>query len=272
MNNIDIFNFKGQEIRIFIINGEIWAVAKDVALLLGYVDTINAIKQHCKNACSVSDSFKGGDSPPFDLHPQTQLINEADINRLIFSSKLPQAETIRDWWFEEVLPTIRKTGSYSIDPSLAQNTLQEEFARAEKFFKDSKVYKESLELAKLFFEDNQAKITANDATKRITGTDILELMGATHLIPKPINKDELLTATELGKRLNLSTRRTNALLALVGFQTSHRDQKGRLYWELTEKGEKYGIYLDTGKKQSDGKPIRQIKWHSETIKQLKAVW
>ncbi len=101
---------------------------------------------------------------------------------------------------------------------------------------------------------------------------ILELVGATHLIPKPINKDELLTVTEVGKRLNLSARRTNALLELAGFQISYRDEKGRLCWKLTEKGQNYATYVGTGRKQADGSLVRQIKWYSETVNQLKMIW
>ncbi len=131
-------------------------------------------------------------------------------------------------------------------------------------------YKAALELASLFFEENQAKISANNATKEITNIDVLKLMGATYLIEK--NPDELLTPAELGKRLNLSTRRTNALLELVGFQIRRRDDKNRLYWELTEVGQNYAVYIDSGRKQANGTPIRQIKWHVETVNQLKMVW
>ena len=82
----------------------------------------------------------------------------------------------------------------------------------------------------------------------------------------------MLTPTELGKRLNLSARRTNALLELAGFQSSYRDDKDRLHWALTEVGRKYAIYLDSGRKQANGNPVRQIKWYSETVNQLKIVW
>ena len=113
MNSLQLFSFEGQNVRTFIIDGEIWAVAKDVAVLLEYVDTVKAIARHCKNVRSAKDLFKGGETPLFSLHPQTLLINEGDINRLIFGSKLPIAEEIRIWWFEVVLPSIRKTGFYS---------------------------------------------------------------------------------------------------------------------------------------------------------------
>ena len=262
MNALEIFNFEGQEIRIFIIDGELWAVGKDVVGLFGYERTADAIAQHCKNARSVRDFSKVGASPTFNLHPQTKLINEGDINRLIFSSKLPIAETIRDWWFEEVLPTIRKTGSYSLQPQLLVEEVLKAYA----------VFESSLRVAKLIhFGHNRAVLSANEATLQLTGTDVLELIGA-NLITEPTNKEEFLTVTEVGKRLNLSARRTNSLLELAGFQTSYRDKKGRLCWELTEKGKNYAIYVYTSQKQTNANSEKKIKWSSEIVHQLKAIW
>ena len=263
MNNIEIFSFESNEVRTFIIDGEIWAVAKDVANLLAYKNTVDAISRHCKNARSAGELLGEREARSLGLDPQTKLINEADINRLIFGSKLPQAEAIKGWWFEEVLPAIKKTGSYSLPTKLT----------IEKAFEAYGVFETSLKVAKLVQHNhNQAVLAANIATKQLTGTDVLELLGATNLIPKPINKDELLTPTELGKRLNLSARRTNSLLELAGFQSSYRDDKGRLHWALTEVGRNYAVYLDSGKRQTDSNSTRQIKWYGETVNQLKMIW
>jgi hypothetical protein len=70
--------------------------------------------------------------------------------------------------------------------------------------------------------------------------------------------------------LGISTRKINPTLIEIGLQTSHRDHKNRLYYELTDSGLKHGIYMDTGKKHSDGTPIRQIKWHTSVVDVLKA--
>ncbi len=263
MNNIEIFNFEGKKVRTFIIAGEVWAAAKDIAGIFGYSNTVDAIARHCKHACPAAKLLGEREARSLKLDPQTKLINEGDINRLIFSSKLPQAEAIRDWWFEEVLPAIRKTGSYSLQSQLTI----EEALNAYNFFKTS------LEITKLVHPNhNQTIVSANKATKQLTGVDVLELIGATHLIPKPINKDELLTVTELGKKLNLSARRTNSLLELAGFQSFYRDDKGRLHWTLTKVGRNYATYLDTGRKQTNSNSVRQIKWYGEVVNQLKMVW
>jgi prophage antirepressor-like protein len=118
------FSFDGSPVRIDTIGEKLWFVARDVAMILGYSDAPRAIRDHCRKQSSVGkvgvlptlSVFKG-------LHPQTTLINEGDVNRLISRSKLPAAERFQDWLFEEVLPSIRKTGGYGvqIDPMKALN-------------------------------------------------------------------------------------------------------------------------------------------------------
>ncbi len=115
MNEIKIFNNEefGQ-IRTVLINHEPWMVGKDVARALGYEDTVNAIKKHvdeedkimgCQNATpSITDSLGCVQYPT--------LINESGLYSLIFGSKLEGAKRFKRWVTSEVLPAIRKSGSY----------------------------------------------------------------------------------------------------------------------------------------------------------------
>lgn len=106
MNNIKVFsNTEFGELGVMIIDGKEYFPATQCARLLGYKDTINAIKQHCKGVVKHHLPTNGG----------KQLVNyipEGDLYRLIVSSKLPAAEKFERWVFEEVLPSIRKTGGY----------------------------------------------------------------------------------------------------------------------------------------------------------------
>lgn len=113
MQALQIFNFQSSSIRTVLANdGEIWFVAKDVALALGYTDTKQAISLHCKN----SKDIKGSNFTTLSgLHPQTTIIPESDVYRLTMKSTLPTAEPFQDWLAEEVIPSIRKTGSYSLE-------------------------------------------------------------------------------------------------------------------------------------------------------------
>ena len=80
--------------------------AKDVATVLGYADTVNAIKQHCKGAAIHRPLETAGGTQ------QVRFITEGDLYRLIANSKLPDAEKFERWVFDEVLLSIRKHGGY----------------------------------------------------------------------------------------------------------------------------------------------------------------
>ena len=98
------------KVRVVMIDGEPWLVGKDVATALGYKDPGKAIREH------VPDKFKGG--AEMDTPGGVQnvvVINEAGMYKLVMRSKLESAENFSDWVCEEVLPSIRKTGSYSVE-------------------------------------------------------------------------------------------------------------------------------------------------------------
>lgn len=90
-------------IRMVEIDGKPYAVANDVASVLGYASPKDAISRHCKGA-----TFHR----PLGESQEMKVIPEGDIYRLIVRSKLPEAEVFEQWVMDEVLPTIRKTGHY----------------------------------------------------------------------------------------------------------------------------------------------------------------
>lgn len=115
MTNIVPFDFKGNPVRVIEIQGEPWFVGKDVAQALGYSNPRDALGRHCKRAQNVGES---GNATPSDLDPQTTIIPESDVYRLIIKSKLPEAERFEVLVMEEILPSIRKTGSYGAPAAL----------------------------------------------------------------------------------------------------------------------------------------------------------
>ncbi len=101
--------FKNEEfgqIRTVEIDGKPYFVGKDIANSLGYSNPRDAISRHCKGVVK-HDSFKEGGQ-------NISLIPEGDMYRLITHSKLESAERFESWVFDEVLPTLRKTGSYEM--------------------------------------------------------------------------------------------------------------------------------------------------------------
>lgn len=106
------FTFEGADVRVFDRGGEPWFVAKDVAIVLGYANPQDAVRRHCKAARQVGGA---GFAHPLNLDPQTTIIPERDVYRLIMRSNLPSAERFEEWIVGEVLPSIRRTGGYLVE-------------------------------------------------------------------------------------------------------------------------------------------------------------
>ncbi len=108
MNEIMVFNNpEFGSVRTVCIDGEPWFVGKDVAQILGYRDTSDALKKHVDDDDKLSRRF--ADSGQNRI---MYIINESGLYSLVLSSKLPTAKKFKRWVTSEVLPTIRKTGGY----------------------------------------------------------------------------------------------------------------------------------------------------------------
>ncbi|CQR26187.1 Antirepressor [Streptococcus varani] len=106
----EIFNFKGQEVRAVTINNEPYFVGKDVADILGYSNSRDALSKHVDS----DDKLTSQIATAGQNRNQT-IINESGLYSLILSSKLPQAKEFKRWVTSEVLPAIRKHGTYVTD-------------------------------------------------------------------------------------------------------------------------------------------------------------
>ena len=105
-NEIQVFNNAAfGEIRIIMEDGKPLFCGKDVAVALGYSNFRDALSRHCKGVVKRDSLTKGGVQ-------SISYIPEGDLYRLIAHSQLPDAERFESWVFDEVLPSIRKTGSY----------------------------------------------------------------------------------------------------------------------------------------------------------------
>lgn len=97
----------GELTTIINTDNEVFFIGKEVAEKLGYNDTAYAVKTHCKGVEEYSLPTKGGNQI-------MKIIPERDLYRLIMRSKKQEAEQFEEWVTGEVLPSIRKTGSYSL--------------------------------------------------------------------------------------------------------------------------------------------------------------
>ena len=109
MNEPQLFNFKGQQVRTVTINDEPYFVGKDVAMILGYKKPENAIANHVENEDKTTTLIQGTGS---NYKSKSVIINESGLYSLILGSKLPTAKEFKHWVTSEVLPAIRKHGAY----------------------------------------------------------------------------------------------------------------------------------------------------------------
>lgn len=108
MNELQVFNFNNSKVRTFEKNSEVWFCLKDVCRILeikNHKDVISRL--NTKGVDSTDTLTKGG-------MQKMNFINESNLYKVIFQSRKPQAEQFTEWVTGEVLPAIRKKGSYGL--------------------------------------------------------------------------------------------------------------------------------------------------------------
>lgn len=115
MNKLQLFKFEGNEVRTLKIDGEPYFVGKDVAKILGYKNTKDALAKHV----DVEDKL-GSQIATSGQRREMTIINESGLYSLILSSKMPNARKFKHWVTSEVLPAIRKHGAYMTDEKIEE--------------------------------------------------------------------------------------------------------------------------------------------------------
>ena len=168
-------------IRTIELDGEPWMVGKDVAIVLGYGDTDQALRRHVDDEDKLTRNFDGSGQ-----NRSMTIINESGLYSLVLSSKLPAAKKFKRWVTKEVLPSIRKTGGYNmpIDYPSALRALADQVEKNHKL--ESEV------------QNQQRLIESFEPIKQYVDT-ILE------------SKDSL-AVTQIAKDYGLSGKRLNEIL------------------------------------------------------------
>ena len=114
MNELQNFNFSGQDVRIITINDEPWFVVADIAKVLG-----------ASNSRSLAQMVDEEDKGKQSLHSGSDatIVNESGLYTILLRSNNPQAKPFRRWVTSEVLPTIRKNGAYNAKVPTTQREL-----------------------------------------------------------------------------------------------------------------------------------------------------
>lgn len=230
-------SFASQEfgtVRTVEIDGEPWLVGKDVATVLGYGDTAQAIRKH------VDDEDKGvvDLTTPGGMQ-KTTIINESGLYSLVLSSKLPSAKKFRRWVTSEVLPSIRKTGGYN---------LPKDYPSALRALADAEEKRMQLESA------NKALSIENAEQKQA----IADFEPVKHYVDVVLSSDNTMTTTQIGADYDLSAKALNQILHEDGVQHKVNGQ-----WILYKKhmGKGYTKSITFEYKHKDGTP--DFKLHTQ---------
>lgn len=223
MQELKIFeNAEFGTVRVLEIEGAPWFVGRDVAEILGYKDTSDALKRHVDADDKLSRGFTDSGQSR-DMY----IINESGLYSLVLSSKLPAAKAFKRWVTSEVLPTIRRHGLYAIDDIIADPDLG---IRALLALKAEREARKALEV------ENKVK-----------DQQIAELKPKASYYDLILQCPSLLSVTEIAKDYGLSAKALNKMLHDFGVQFS---QSG--VWFLYSKYQSYG-YTQT-KTQNYSRP------------------
>ena len=169
MNKIELFkNESFGEIRTLFIDDEVWFVGKDVAEALGYKNTRDALSKHIDIEDKTDVAIYDGSQ-----NRNMTIINESGLYSLILSSKLPQAKEFKRWVTNEVLPILRKTGTYTTKRTPMQllelefQAIKEVDSKVEAVKQDLEEFKQDMPL--LGLETDRIKNARNRTAVRILG-------------------------------------------------------------------------------------------------------
>ena len=185
MNELQNFNFEGNTVRTVIIDNEPYFVGKDVAEILGYKRTADAVRGHVDDEDKLTRQFTDSGQKR-----EMTVINESGVYSLIFSSHLESAKRFKYWVTSEVLPTIRKHGAYMTPETIEQALLNPDTI---------------INLAKKLKSEREGRLIAeqqvNELQPKATYYDLI-LRNKTLLSITKIAKDYGLSGTAMNKKLH----------------------------------------------------------------------
>lgn len=255
MNQLVAFNFEARNLRVIVDDhGEPWFVAVDVCSAIAVGNPSDALKRLDDDEKMTLDTSEGHSGKRGGAQ-SLNVVNESGLYSLILTSRKPEAKRFKRWVTHEVLPSIRKTGSYVSPGSLAalpaptQDKVNAILSIGEAIARVPGV-KPGIAMA--------ATLTVIHEN---TGLAVESLRRVLPAANEPICS---LNPTQLGERVGQSARAVNARLQSLGLQFKNdRDE-----WELTESGKAWAEALPFSRNGHSG---YQILWNPAVTDQIREV-
>lgn len=224
MNELKIFeNPVFGKIRTIDVDGKIHFVASDVAKSLGYARPNDAISTHCRYTVKRRIPHPQSKSASIEVN----VIPEGDIYRLVANSQLPAAQKFESWIFDEVIPSVRKTGTYSISEK-PDPKYEIQLARARAMETNSRVRAAQtwLKIAAVVNIPEYKQIASTYAANTLAKKKIMQL---------PEAERKTYSATEIGKMFGVSA---NMIGKIANTNNLKTPEYGKLFYDKSRNSRK----------------------------------
>ena len=251
MSDITLFNFEGSQVRVVLDGkGEPWFVAKDIATAFEHTDVSVMVSR-------LDDEERGTNSACTPGGTQDVLtISESGLYAIILTSRKPNAKRFKRWVTSEVLPSIRKTGSYSQNavPAMSQRTQQDV---------ERQTILEFTAFALKHVPTIRPEMALACTARALTSTGLMTKTAheeMRNMLSVDWDKAPSLTPTQIGEKLGgVKPTLVNKMLEARGLQKK-RGKK----WEPTEEGKEHAGAVSYQSEHGEHKGI-QLKWAPEVV-------
>lgn len=199
MSELQVFNFEELPVRTLIMDDEPYFVGKDVAEVLGYSNTRDALNKHVDED---DKKILTSRNTTLENLPNRGLtaVNESGLYSLIFSSKLESAKRFKRWVTSKVLPAIRKHGIYATDSVIEQTIQNPDYI---------------INILTEFKKEREGRLVAEQ--------QVHELKPKATYYDLVLQNKSLLSVSKIAKDYGMSARALNKLLHELGVQYKQGD-------------------------------------------------
>lgn len=236
MNELQIFTYNNAQVRTVEKNGEPWFVLKDVCDILGLSSphkVADRLDEDERNLIPLVDSL--------GKKQEMTVISESGLYNVILRSDKPEAKPFRKWVTAEVLPTIRKTGSYNPQKAEKSNKALE----IKEMNAKVRLSNQFLKLAKIE--------TLSTECKKILVEKAAEVLAGTELIPQPDFDQKTYSAAEVGRILGVTAQKI-----------------GRISNEHNMKVPEYGAWYRSKSEYSD-REVDTFRYNDKAIERFRTI-
>ena len=226
-------------VRVVVKDGEPWFVAIDVCRALDLTNPTEALRgldEDEKNTLSISEGIRG--------NPNKAIVSEAGLYSLVLRSRKPGAKSFKRWITHDVLPSIRKTGGYSLHPAV-QEALDK--------FNVPRDYLSALKQLVVIEEQRQEAESRNQELE----AKVSELEPKARYHDNMLNSDRVYIVTQIAKDYRMSAKAFNKLLSEMGIQYQYK-QCGQ--WFLYAKYQGQGYTKSITERLAHGLCVSYTAW------------